>query len=94
MSVQQVENVNLIQSRVTNPFGTASEEFLNEYSVNSTVKTMANEEEQYRNISKAEASYVTASINLGKSNILKQFNMLAKMNGYGNVNTLHRHDIG
>lgn len=94
MSVQQVENVNLIQSRVTNPFGAVNEEFLNEYSANSTVATIANQEEQYKNISKAEASYVTASINLGNSNIIKQFNMLAKMNGYGNVNTLHRHDIG
>lgn len=93
LQVEQIGAKSQIQGRVSNPFGTENIEFLNDYQQRNTVNGEVAEEVQYKNLQKAEANYFTAGLSLGSCTALKQFNMIAKMQGYDKVNTIHRHDV-
>ncbi len=82
-----------IQSRMTNPFGIGSVKLFENYQSQNMSNGQEIEENQYKNLQKAESNYFLAGTSLGKSNAIKQFNMIAKMQGYDRVSTLHRHDI-
>ncbi len=97
MANLQIEKTNArtadIQSRMTNPFGASSVKLLENYQPQNISGSQEIEENQYKNLQMAESSYFLAGASLGRSNTIKQFNMIAKMQGYDRVNTLHRHDI-
>ncbi len=93
LQVEQINSKTQIQGRVSNPFGSDNIEFLGNYQQRNNFNEQATEEQQYKNFQRAEASYFTAGISLGSCKALKQFNMIAKMQGYDKVNTTHRQDI-
>lgn len=105
LPIQKTESLNAtkpsisdVQFRSVNPFGatnpfevTPSNPFENyEYQEQEASKL---EDKNFQGYQKAEKAYATASIALGNSDILSAYNKAAQQAGYGNVNTLHRHDI-
>lgn len=92
MTNMQVERANFIDARAVNPYGEGVIELVNNYETQSTVEA-PKEDAQYKNLQKAEASYFLAGARLDNSNTIKQFNTLAKQQGYNKVNLLHRQDV-
>lgn len=91
----QVEKTSAIdiQARVSNPYGTNSVKLLENYEPQTQSQMQEIENKQYQNLQKAETSYFMAQSNLKNSYAVKQFNTIAKFNGYDKVNMTHRHDI-
>ena len=87
----QVERANFIDARAVNPYGESTVDLVNNYETQSTVEIQ--EDKQYQNLQRAEASYFYAGARLDGSQAIKQFNTLAKQNGYNKVNLLHRQDV-
>ena len=90
--VEKTSAIN-IQARVSNPYGTDNVKLFENYEPQIQSQTQEIEDKQYKNLEAAEASYFLASANLKYSDSVKQFNMLAKFNGYDKVNMTHRHDV-
>ncbi len=92
MSSMQIERANFIDARAVNPYGEGSIDIVNNYETLSTIETHQTDI-QYKGLQKAEASYFLAGARLDNSDTIKQFNTLAKQNGYNKVNLLHRQDV-
>ena len=90
--VEKTSAIN-IQARVSNPYGTDNVKLFENYEPQIQSQTQAIADKQYKNLQAAEARYFLASANLKYSDSVKQFNMLAKFNGYDKVNMTHRHDV-
>jgi len=95
MANLQIEKTNAIdiQGRVSNPFGVSPAKLMENYQTQTNYGTQDIEESQYKSLQRAEANYFLAAAGLGKSNTIQQYNAIAKMQGYGAVNILHRHDV-
>ncbi len=95
MANLQIEKTSAIdiQGRVSNPFGVNPAKLMENYQNQPNCGTQNIEEGQYKNLQRAEANYFLAATGLGKSSTIKQYNTIAKMQGYGAVNIMHRHDV-
>lgn len=82
-----------IQGRVSNPFGVSPAKLMENYQAQANYEGQNIEEVHYKNLQKAEANYFLAAAGLGKSNTIQQYNAIARMQGYGAVNIMHRHDV-
>ncbi len=90
--VEKAGTIN-IQARVSNPYGTDTVKLFENYEPQTQTQTQEIEDKKYQNLQKAESSYFMAQANLKNSYSVKQFNMIAKFNGYDKVNMTHRHDV-
>lgn len=94
----QVNNANAlnIQARVLNPYGEYNIEPLKNYQPQNFYNGNELEDENYHAIQNAEASYYMGAnlINHSESQkSINSYNRMARMLGYNNVSTLHRHDV-
>lgn len=95
LQVDKASALNL-QARVLNPYGECNVEFLKKYEPQNSYNGTELEDENYHAIQYAEASYYRGASLISHSesqNTINTYNRMARMLGYNEVNTLHRHDI-